>query len=365
MSPSRPLHFDGPTHIVVRGRRLLYFAGCDYLRLSGHHAVRKAIASAMQHTPFGTGASRVTTGEHPAYRGAERAIARFMRQPAAILTAAGYLAPIAALQALKATATHVVLDDAAHACVADGATLCGLPIERFPSSDLAALRQFLRRLPRSARPIIACDGLQGSRGRFAPVASYLAELPSRGWLLVDDAHGFGTTGPAGRGTVAAQGLRDPRIIQTISLSKALGMQGGAVVGPRAVIDAVYHTAPAFIGNTAPLVPIAAGVEAAVNVLAASSARVNRLQQNARTLHDLLPQAALISHDCDSPVLVILPPDLPSARRLRTLLVRFGIFPSWITYLNGPSHGLFRFALCSEHRAGDIQRLTSVIGKWIR
>jgi 8-amino-7-oxononanoate synthase len=363
MASSIPLEFDDATHILIRGRRLLYFAGCDYLRLSGHPAVHKAICAAMQRRPFGTGASRTTTGEHAAYGQAERAIARFMRQPAAILTAAGYLAPIAAFQTLKSFATHILLADAAHACVADGATLCGLPVQRFAYADVAGLRKALRCLPRNARPVIACDGLQGARGRFAPLGSYLAVLPKRGWLFVDDAHGFGTIGPAGRGTVAAQGLHDGRIIQTISLGKSLGMQGGAVVGSGSMIRAIYDTAPAFIGNTAPLLPIAAGITAAVKLLAASPGRVERLQSNARLLHTLLPQAEHIFHDPESPVLVIYPRDVASARRLRSMLQRAGIFPSWITYLNSPPQGIFRFALSSSHTAGDVRQVAAVIGRW--
>lgn len=258
-------------------------------------------------------------------------------------------------------ATHVLLDAAAHACVTDGATLSGLPVRRFASGDVAALRAEVKRLPPNARPIVACDGLQGSRGVFTPVEAYLAELPQPGWLLVDDAHGFGTAGPGGRGTVAREGLCDPRIVQTISLSKALGVQGGAVVGTREVVATIKARAAAYVGNTAPLVPIAAGVEAAVHVLERCGDRVERLQQNARMLHDLLPEGMV--HSEESPVLVIRPVDEPSAKRLRGMLLRAGIFDSWITYLNGPGHGMFRFALSSEHRVADIQRLTSVISKW--
>ena len=358
-----PLQFDDLTHVLFRGRRLLYFAGCDYLRFSGHPVVRKAMIAAMKDRPFGTSASRTTTGEHPVYRQAEQAIARFMGQPAAVMTGAGYLAPIAACQAIKASATHFVVDEIAHASVANGAVLSGLPVQRFPHADVKALRQLLRRLGRNARPVIACDGLQGARGRFTPLAAYLAELPERGWLLVDDAHGFGTAGPGGRGTVVAQGRRDGRIIQTISLSKSLGLQGGAVIGQRGVVDAVYHTSAAFIGNTAPMLPIASGVVAAVKLLGKSGARVDRLQSHTRMLHRMLPVADHIRHEEGSPVLVIWPQSLASARRLRTMLLRSGIFPSWITYLNSGQHGIYRFALCSEHRSRDIEQLGEVIVRW--
>lgn len=363
MTSSTPLQFDDVTHVVVRGRRLLYFAGCDYLRFSGHPVVRKAMFAAMKHRPFGTSASRTTTGEHGIYREAERGIARFMGQPAAVMTGAGYLAPIAACQAIKAFATYILLDEVAHASMANGAVLSGLPVQRFAHADVKALRQLLRRLPRNARPVIACDGLQGARGRFTPLAAYFAELPKRGWLLVDDAHGFGTAGPGGRGSVAAQGLHDGRIIQTISLSKSLGLQGGAVIGQRSIVDAVYHTAAAFIGNTAPMLPIASGVVAAVKLLARSGARVEHLQSHAQALRRMLPVADHIWHEEGSPVLVILPQSDASARQLRSMLQRCGIFPSWITYLNSPQHGIFRFALCSEHRPRDVEQLGEVICRW--
>lgn len=363
MTSSTPLEFDDLTHVVVRGRRLLYFAGCDYLRFSGHPVVRKAMVAAMKGRPFGTSASRTTTGEHAVYRQAEQAIARFMGQPAAVMTGAGYLAPIAACQAIKAVGTHFVVDEIAHASVDNGAALSGLPVQRFAHADVAALRKLLRRLPRNARPVIACDGLQGARGRFTPLGAYLAELPIGGWLLVDDAHGFGTAGLGGRGTVAAQGLRDGRIVQTISLSKSLGLQGGAVIGQRSIVDAVYHTSAAFVGNTAPMLPIASGVVAAVKLLGKSGARVGRLQLHSRLLHRMLPVADHIWHDEGSPVLVIWPGSLASARQLRTMLLSCGIFPSWITYLNSGQHGIFRFALCSEHRARDIEQLGEVICRW--
>ena len=180
---------------------------------------------------------------------------------------------------------------------------------------------------------------------------------------MDDAHGFGTIGPSGRGTVAARGLDDDRIIQTISLGTSLGMQGGAIVWSRSMIKAIYDSAPAFIGNTAPLLPIASGITAAVKLLAGNPGRVERLQSNARLIHALLPQAEHIFHDLESPVLVIYPRDVASARRLRSMLQRAGIFPSWITYLNSPPQGIFRFALSSSHTARDVRQLAAVIVEW--
>lgn len=70
-------------------------------------------------------------------------------------------------------------------------------------------------------------------------------------LLVDDAHGFGVLGEGGRGAVHAAGLAGaPDVVTTLTLSKALGAQGGAVLGPRRVIKHLIDTARSFIFDTA-------------------------------------------------------------------------------------------------------------------
>ena len=50
-------------------------------------------------------------------------------------------------------------------------------------------------------------------------------------LLVDEAHGLGVRGAGGRGLLDEVGLAGaPDIVMTTTLSKALGSQGGAVLG---------------------------------------------------------------------------------------------------------------------------------------
>ena len=55
------------THVRYRGRRLVYFGGCDYYRLARHPHLLKAHARAAARDGLGTGASRMTTGNHPAH----------------------------------------------------------------------------------------------------------------------------------------------------------------------------------------------------------------------------------------------------------------------------------------------------------
>ena len=85
--------------------------------------------------------------------------------------------------------------------------------------------------------------------------------------MVDEAHGLGVRGPGGRGLLAEVGLAGADdVVATVTLSKALGAQGGAVLGPAAVTAHLVDTARSFIFDTG-LAPAAVGAAlAALDVL---------------------------------------------------------------------------------------------------
>lgn len=358
--PPGSLRILSATHVEADGRKLLFFAGSNYLGLTWHPALRRAMAGALEHGALHWNGSRATTGEHPAYRELESAVARYFRVSDAALVASGYVAPIAACQALRDECSHVLLDAGAHPCVFDGARLSGKPTIRFSTADARDLRRRLAKLPRAARPLIATDGTYGVRGGVAPLDRYLAALPPRGWLLVDDAHGGGSVGAGGRGAVALFGLRDRRIVQAFSLAKAFGVTGGVVVGTPEVVAAVRTKASTFVGSTSMPVAVAAAARAALRLVSASPARVRRLQANAELLHQLLPARPEVHSDPRTPASGVYPSSPEQAAALRTALLAAGVFPSWIRYLRGLAAGFFRFAVSSEHTGAQVRQLAAAI-----
>ena len=84
---------------------------------------------------------------------------------------------------------------------------------------------------------------------------------------VDEAHGLGLRGEVGDGLVAEVGLAGhPSVVVTATLSKALGAQGGAVLGSPALVDHLVNTARPFIFDTGLAPSPAAGALAALRVL---------------------------------------------------------------------------------------------------
>ena len=338
----------------------MVISGCDYLGLSEDPLIRRAWLEASAKGPLQTGASRATTGDHPGYRRAEAAIAGFLGAPAALLTATGYLASLAVGQGLRDEATHVLLDEGAHACVRDGARLSGLPVIPFASGHPQALASALARLPKSARPLVATDGVHGIRGGMAPLKAYLEVLPAEGWLWVDDAHGIGAVGATGRGAPEALGLRDDRLIRSVTFSKALALAGGAVIGPTPIVAQIRARAGAYLGSSAPPLAMAAAVTAALARVDRLPGRLRRLQALLRRFSGALPDRPQILNDPRTPVTAIHPRDADQARRLNEALAGAGFVPPWIRYPGGPAGGFFRIALRANHSAGIVDRLAGAI-----
>jgi 8-amino-7-oxononanoate synthase len=119
-------------------------------------------------------------------------------------------------------------------------------------------------------------------------------------LIVDEAHGLGVRGSGGRGLLHEVGLAGaPDVVMTTTLSKALGSQGGVVLGPRMVRDHLIDAARPFIFDTG-LAPAAVGAaRAALRVLRAQPWRARAVLDHARALALIAgaedrPESAVVS-----------------------------------------------------------------------
>ncbi|HRZ54696.1 MAG TPA: pyridoxal phosphate-dependent aminotransferase family protein [Candidatus Paceibacterota bacterium] len=345
--------------VRYRGRILVYFGGCDYFRLASHPDVLSAARDAAARYGLNVAASRATTGNHSLYLELENALARFFGVDRALLTPSGYATNLVAAQGLASHVTHALIDEQAHASLADAAELLGCQVHRFRHLSPSGLAGRLRRLPDTARPLVLTDGLFAREGTIAPLADYMLLLPRNGLLLVDDAHGAGVLGSSGRGTPEIRGVRrESRLIQTCTLSKAFGTYGGAILGSAPLIGRIVRHSRQFAGSTPLPPPLAAAALKAVRIARSDPGLRSRLLDRVRLVKDALCKTALAQPQTPSPVIAVQARTLPAAARLRKELLRRGIYPSLIRYPGGPPGGYFRFALSSEHTRKQLDALTA-------
>ena len=275
-------------------------ASNDYLGLSQHPEVIDAGVRALRTWGAGSTGSRLVTGNTELHEEFECALAEFVGAPAALLFSSGYTANLGALVSLSGPGSLVVSDAAAHASLVDACRLSRARVVVAPHRDVAAVEAALAARDEE-RALVVTDSVFSTDGGLAPLRE-LHEVcrANRALLLVDEAHGLGIRGTGGRGLVEEAGLAGSAdIIVTTTLSKALGSQGGVVLGSEAVRDHLIDSARPFIFDTG-LAPASVGAAAAaLRILAEEPWRAEAVREHARTLAEVCgvsdpPESAVVS-----------------------------------------------------------------------
>lgn len=248
---------------------LLDLASNDYLGLARDPRVVEGAVDALRTWGAGTTGSRLVTGSTRLHAELEDALADLAGAPAALTFSSGYLANLGVVSALSGPGTLVVSDAVNHASLVDACRLSRARVVVTPHLDVDAVDKVLADRDEE-RATVVVDGVFSVDGERAPVAALARACAERGAVLVvDEAHALGVVGPRGAGLVAEAGLtgRDD-VVRTATLSKALGSQGGMVLGSRALVDHLVDSARTFMFDTA-LAPASVGAAlAAVRILAA-------------------------------------------------------------------------------------------------
>lgn len=285
----------------------LDLASNDYLGLARHPVVTRAAADAALRWGAGSTGSRLVTGSTELHAELEAELADFCGAEAALVFASGYAANLAAVTALSAPGSLIVSDSANHASLIDGCRLSRAETTIVPHRDTDAFDKVLQ--CREEPAMAVTDSVFSVDGDAAPLAALAAVCRRAGAaLLVDDAHGLGVLGEGGRGAVAAAGLAGaPDVVCTVTLSKSLGAQGGAVLGPARVIEHLVNSARTFIFDTGLAPAAVGGALAALRLLRAEPRRAERARQVARTLHAGFTAAGLEAAPPDACVLSVRAP----------------------------------------------------------
>ncbi|SDK20166.1 8-amino-7-oxononanoate synthase [Streptomyces indicus] len=288
---------------------LLDLASNDYLGLTRHPEVVEGAALAARTWGSGATGSRLVTGTTELHAQLERELAEFCGFEAALVLSSGYAANLAAVTALAPHGTLVVSDAGNHASLIDGCRLARGTTAVAAHNDPEAVR---KALDTHRGPALAVtDSVFSVDGDRAPLAELAAVCRRFGaGLILDDAHGLGVLGAGGRGAAQAAGLAGaPDVVATLTLSKSLGSQGGAVLGPAKVIQHLVNTARTFIFDTGLAPAAAGGALAALRLLRREPARAARARAVATALHAGLtgaglqavrPDAAVVSVRAPSP-----------------------------------------------------------------
>ena len=277
---------QGP-RVVLDGRPVLLLCSDNALGLADHPRVREAAADAAMRWGVGAGRAGPASGTMTLHRRLEERLARFAGAEGALLFGSGSLANLGVIPALARKGEIVFHDELAHPSILDGCRLAGAEAFAYDHADVDHLAWALRQAD-GRGALIATDGLFGLDGDVAPLREIVALARRHDVrVLVDEAHGLGTLGPAGRGAVAEAGLEGEVDVITGSLGKALGAYGGFVCCDLLTARYLANCARTLLHSTAPPPVAVAAAMAALELLEEQPRRVEKLHANSESLRDAL------------------------------------------------------------------------------
>jgi 8-amino-7-oxononanoate synthase len=274
---------EGPCapRVTVEGRELLAFCSNDYLGLAAHPALAAALQEGVALYGAGSGASHLISGHSRAHAELELRLAEFMApqlvEARALYFCTGYMANLAVLTGLAVgdKNSEIFSESLNHASLIDGGRLARTRLTVYPHADLAALESMLQASSASTK-IVVTDSVFSMDGNLAPLPQLLALCEQyKAWLVVDDAHGFGTLGDNGRGALEHFALRSPYLVYVGTLGKAAGVGGAFVAAHRSVIETLIQRARPYIFTTAAPPALAHALLVSLQLIAGAEGRARR------------------------------------------------------------------------------------------
>ena len=353
---------QGP-QVVVDGQPLLAFCSNDYLGLANHPEVIAAWCAGAARWGVGGGASHLVVGHSAPHHAVEEAIAELTGRPRALLFSTGYMANLGAITALVGQGDTVLQDRLNHASLLDGGLLSGARFSRYLHNDAASLTSRLDKA--TGDTLVVTDGVFSMDGDLADLPALAAVAKPHGaWLMVDDAHGFGTLGTHGGGIVEHFGLGVDDVPVLIgTLGKACGTAGAFVAGSEALIEALVQFARPYIYTTSQPPALACATLKSLELLRRETWRREHLAALIRQFRDGAQQIGLTLMDSPTAIQPILIGDSARAVQMSRLLRERGLLVTAIRPPTVPAGSArLRVTLSAAHSEAQVQLLLNALAE---
>lgn len=342
----------------IDGRQVLAFCSNDYLGLANHPGIINALQRSADKYGVGSGAAHLVNGHHIEHQRLEEALAEFTGRQRALLFSTGYMANLGVINALTEKGDVIFQDRLNHASLIDGGRLSDATMWRYRHNDIADLS---RRMAKSeaGNKLVVTDGVFSMDGDCAPLTE-LATLTQQhqGWLMVDDAHGFGVLGKHGAGLVEQEGLSSDQVpVLMATLGKAVGTAGAFVAGNEDLIEYLIQSARTYIFTTAMPPAVAAATHYSLGVIQAETWRREQLQSLIQRFKQGATQLGLPMMASDTPIQPLLVGGSDQAMAYSQQLLEQGILVTAIRPPTVPDgEARLRITITAGHSEAQIDQL---------
>jgi 8-amino-7-oxononanoate synthase len=358
------------TLIEIGGQHYINFSSNDYLAMRRSSVVAQAWVDGLSEYGGGSGASPLVTGYTNAHQALEEYLASELKRDKVLLFNSGFAANQAVCQALFSQSVcgqnHsknkdlIIADKLMHASFIEGAQASNAKLMRFRHNDLKHLQMLLNSTDtqNSQNTLVATEGVFSMDGDEALLPEIVTmSKQANAWMMVDDAHGFGTLGLHGRGVIETHNLSQQQVpILMATFGKAIGTAGAFVAGSHDFIDYLINFARHYIYSTS--LPAAQAYATLISLQAKqSSERRIVLAERIEQFKSLANKAGLPLMPSNTAIQPLLIGDAQKALDASEKLKKLGLWVTAIRYPTVPKHtDRLRITITAGHDPRDIEAL---------
>jgi len=355
----------GP-RVRMDGRMVIQLSSNNYLGLATHPKVVAAAHRALEEFGAGPGAVRTIAGTMTLHRALEERLARFKGTEDALVFQSGYTANVGVVSTLMQEGDLIVSDELNHASIIDGCRLSKAARAVYRHLDYHHLRAILEeaRANGTGKILVVADGvfsMDGDVSDLKAIALLCEEFDAI--PMVDDAHATGVLGSHGRGTVDHFGLKGRWDIQIGTMSKAFGVMGGYVCGPRPLVEFYVHKARPFLFSSSHPPAVVAACIAAIEVMETEPELIQRLWDNTRFFKDGLKSLGFDTGTSATPITPVIVGSGIKAARFSEALFEAGVFAQGIYFpMVSEEKSRVRTIVMATHSRADLEEAVGAFEK---
>ena len=346
-------------------REVLVFGSNSYLGMSDDPYVKQKVCEAVEKYGVGSGGSPVFSGYTKQHKDLEQRLAKLAGHEDAVLLPGGYMANLCWVSGLMNKNDVIIYDKNSHASVINAIKMTGVPFYTFDPDNMDMLEPMIERIKRKKPDVqifATVEGVRSIDGTIIDLHDFVAVCKRHDVItILDDAHGLGSVGKTGKGTLEHLDMIGEVDLRMSTCSKSLGAQGAFVSGSKELIFLLRNFSYPYAFTTGLAQPTIAAINAALDLLENESPnRVELLRNNVVYMQDKLEEMGLKIVRGDSGIIPVFLKD-GIAQSLNKSLYAKGLFANIMEYpMVPPGLERLRLSIMSTHTKEEMDQALSII-----
>jgi len=271
---------------------------------------------------------RPIAGTMQAHIDLEQTLAKYKRTEAALAYSTGFAVNAGLIPQLIGEGDLIVSDELNHGSIIDGVRLSRAERTVYKHCDTDDLSRVLNEAEKKNYPhiLIVTDGVFSMDGDIAP-ADKIAELAEEHGAMtyIDDAHGDGVLGEAGRGITSHFHVEGRIDVEMGTFSKAFGVVGGYIAGSHGLVNFALNKSRTWLLSGSHPASVVASCKASIEVVQEEPEHLQRLWDNTHYFKEGLRKLGFDTGHSQTPITPVIVGESSTARKMSEMLFDANIF----------------------------------------